>query len=119
MWGDQVLVVTMVQRDRAWFQRYLPVMRDFYDKWMTLKAAGVTYVPRKRAAKEQDLQALPRKPYPFLLPMWLLDRVVCASGGPDEFTQASGWELVRKAALQAAIDAAAAEFIPGADADSA
>lgn len=111
-------MITEVPRDRAWFERYLPVMREFYERWMLLKRSGVQYVPKRRPRKEIDLKSLPRKAYPFLPVLWLLDRVQRSSGEPDEFTAAPQWELVRKAALQAAIDAAAIEVIPDADADS-
>ena len=114
-WGEEQLVITEVQRDRAWFSKHLPTMREFYDRWMLLKKSGVQYVPKRRPRKEIDLKARPRKPFPFLPSLWLLDRVQLPSGGQDEFTAAPQYELVRKAALQVAVDAAAVDVIPDVD----
>ena len=104
--------VRTVPRDREWFARYFPEMRAFYDKWMKLKAAGVTHVPVRRARKEPDLGAVPRYPYPFVPSRWTLDRVLAPSGGDDEFVAATDWETTRRAALEAALDRICEEVIP-------
>ena len=84
-------MITMVPRSREWFAEYFPVMRAFYDNWMTLKAAGVEHKPRTREKKELDLCALPRGPYPFLPFPPPLKAILVATGGEDDFLEDRSW----------------------------
>ena len=93
-WNEEQFVITMVPRSREWFAEYFPVMRAFYDNWMTLKAAGVEHQPRTRPRKELDLCALPRGPYPFVPSHAALNLILVATGGEDDFLQGCALDAV-------------------------
>ena len=97
-------MITMVPRSREWFAEYFPVMRAFYDNWMTLKAAGVEHQPRTRPKKELDLCALPRGPYPFLPSPPALNTILVAIGGEDDFLETCAWAGVDARALDAVLE---------------
>jgi methionine aminopeptidase len=111
LWNDREFVITEVQRDRDWWATYFPMMKAWYEKWQTHKAAGISFTVKKRTkqppTRQDMLNVYACNPYPFQPAQWTKDRVLKASGAADEFTEAPSWEIVMRAAVQEAIDAAA------------
>lgn len=59
-WNSMELVVTVVPRDEAWWDRYFPVMKGFYDEWQVLQADRETALARFPPPKPRG----PREPRP-------------------------------------------------------
>ena len=47
-------VVVNVKRDRGWFEKYLPVMKDFWDKVIYHREHGIEE-PEKKKRKKKEL----------------------------------------------------------------
>tara|TARA_Y100000996_G_scaffold249265_1_gene196028 strand:- start:1461 stop:2168 length:708 start_codon:yes stop_codon:yes gene_type:complete len=48
-------VVTNVKRDREWFAKYMPVMRDFWDKVVYHREHGIEDPPPKKPRKKKEI----------------------------------------------------------------
>ena len=48
-------VVTNVKRDREWFAKYMPVMRDFWDKVVYHREHGIEDPPPKKTRKKKEI----------------------------------------------------------------
>ena len=45
LWTEEEFVITRVARDRGWWERALPRLKIFYEKWQELKAAKEAGAP--------------------------------------------------------------------------
>ena len=48
-------IVTNVKRDRDWFDKYMPIMRDFWDKVIYHREHGIDDPPPKKTRKKKEL----------------------------------------------------------------
>ena len=48
-------IVTNVKRDREWFAKYMPIMRDFWDKVVYHREHGIDDPPQKKTRKRKEL----------------------------------------------------------------
>ena len=48
-------IVTNVKRDRDWFAKYMPIMRDFWDKVIYHREHGIDDPPPKKTRKKKEL----------------------------------------------------------------
>lgn len=59
-WTPMVMDILTIRRDRNWFRRKLPLMKSFYDEWMTAVAnGGLKYLDRGGFCDNSDSSAEP------------------------------------------------------------